>query len=121
MTIRMTSIFFSILIAAPVLVASLAGPLKGEDRMTGVALASSPIVHIDNFAFTPAEITVVPGTTVTWINGDDIPHTVVASNKAFRSKVMDTEQQFSFSFKDAGTYEYFCSLHPHMKAKVIVK
>jgi plastocyanin len=65
MTIRLKSNFFSTLIAALVLVASLGGPLKGENKMTGVVLASSPIVHIDNFAFTPAEMTVAPGTTVT--------------------------------------------------------
>jgi amicyanin len=78
-------------------------------------------VHIDNFAFTPAEVTISPGTTVTWENRDDIPHNVVASNKAFRSKVMDTEQKFSFTFGTPGVYEYFCALHPHMKGKVIVK
>jgi amicyanin len=78
-------------------------------------------VKIDNFTFNPREITVSPGTTITWVNGDDIPHTVVATNKAFRSKVMDTEQQFSFAFTTPGTYEYFCALHPHMTGKVIVK
>ena len=78
-------------------------------------------VHIDNFSFTPAEITISPGTTVTWENRDDIPHNIVATNKAFRSKVMDTEQKFSFTFGTLGVYEYFCALHPHMKGKVIVK
>ena len=121
MTTRLPANSFRALIPALILVMSLAGPVKAEDQATGVALTSSPTVHIDNFTFTPAELTVAPGTTVTWVNGDDIPHTVVATNKAFRSKVLDTEQQFSFTLKDAGTYEYFCSLHPHMKAKVIVK
>src|SRR5262245_14928045 len=78
-------------------------------------------IHIDNFSFTPAEITVSPGTTLTWENRDDIPHNVVATGKAFRSKVMDTEQKFSFTFGTPGVYEYFCALHPHMKGKVIVK
>jgi plastocyanin len=78
-------------------------------------------VRIDNFSFTPAEITLAPGTALTWVNGDDIPHTVVATNKAFRSKALDSEQQFSFTFKEPGVYEYFCSLHPHMQGKVIVK
>jgi len=78
-------------------------------------------VHIDNFTFTPQEITITRGTTLTWINEDDIPHAIVASNKAFRSKAMDTEQNFSFTFSEPGTYEYFCSLHPHMQGKVIVK
>ncbi|MGA7323054.1 MAG: cupredoxin family copper-binding protein [Rhodomicrobium sp.] len=83
--------------------------------------APSPMVKIDNFTFTPAEITVARGTTVNWTNGDDIPHTVVAVNKAFKSKVLDTEQSFSFTFTSPGTYAYFCSLHPHMQGKVIVK
>jgi len=78
-------------------------------------------VHIDNFSFTPAEIVISPGTTITWVNGDDIPHNVAASDKTFRSKVMDTEEKFSFTFGTPGVYEYFCALHPHMKGKVIVK
>ncbi len=101
---------------------SLALPLHAEEKTAAPAAvpSPSPSVRIDNFTFTPQELTVAPGTTVTWVNGDDIPHTVAATNKAFRSKVMDTEQQFSFTFTAPGTYEYFCSLHPHMKGKVIV-
>ena len=110
-----------VIIPAFLLVISFADPLWAEEKVAREALALSPSVHIDNFTFTPAVITIAPGTTVTWINGDDIPHTVVDSNKAFRSKVMDTEQQFSFTFKEPGTYEYFCSLHPHMTGKVTVK
>ncbi len=90
-------------------------------QMAENAPAPSPSVRIDNFSFTPAEITIAPGTTLTWVNGDDIPHTVAATNKAFRSKVMDTDQHYSFTFTAPGTYEYFCSLHPHMQGKVIVK
>jgi amicyanin len=86
-----------------------------------IAQEKTTEIHIDNFAFTPAEITVSPGTTITWENRDDIPHNVVASDKTFRSKVMDTEQKFSFTFGSPGVYEYFCALHPHMKGKVIVK
>jgi amicyanin len=82
---------------------------------------TAPSVRIDNFTFTPQEITITRGTTLTWVNDDDIPHTVAATNKAFRSKAMDTEQKFSFTFTEPGTYEYFCSLHPHMQGKVIVK
>jgi len=80
-----------------------------------------PSVRIDNFTFTPQEITITRGSTLTWVNDDDIPHTIAATNKAFRSKAMDTEQKFSFTFTQPGTYEYFCSLHPHMQGKVIVK
>lgn len=92
-----------------------------EERVAANAPAPSPAVRIDNFTFTPAEITVPAGTAVTWINGDDIPHTVAATNNAFRSKVLDTDQQYSFTFAKPGTYEYFCSLHPHMQGRVIVK
>jgi amicyanin len=83
--------------------------------------ATSPSVHIDNFTFTPQEITITRGATLTWVNDDDIPHAIAASDKAFRSKAMDTEERFSFKFNEPGTYEYFCSLHPHMQGKVIVK
>ncbi|MFG1249005.1 cupredoxin domain-containing protein [Xanthobacter flavus] len=86
-----------------------------------LAAAEDVTVSIDNFTFTPAEVTVTPGTTVTWINNDDIPHTVVDKKQAFRSKALDTEGKFSFTFTNAGDYSYFCSLHPHMVGKVIVK
>ena len=80
-------------------------------------------VKIDNFSFGPATLTVPVGTTVTWINRDDIPHTVVSSDdpKAFKSKVLDTDDKFSFTFTKAGTYPYFCSIHPKMTGKVIVQ
>ena len=78
-------------------------------------------VMIDNFSFTPETLNIKAGTTVTWENGDDIPHNVVASDKSiFRSKVMDTEQNFSFTFTTTGTFEYFCALHPHMRGRIIV-
>ena len=78
-------------------------------------------VTIDNFSFTPKEITVAKGTTVIWTNHDDVPHTVVSPDKAFRSKALDTDEQFSFTFSDAGTFGYFCSVHPMMTGKVTVK
>ena len=78
-------------------------------------------MNIDNFVFGPAATTVPAGTTVTWVNGDDIPHTVVAVDKSFKSKVLDTDEKFSFTFAKPGTFEYFCSIHPHMTGKVVVK
>jgi plastocyanin len=78
-------------------------------------------VKIDNFTFVPQRLTVKPGTTVTWINEDDIPHTVAATGKEFRSKVLDTSDKFSFTFTTSGTFEYFCSLHPHMTATIVVE
>jgi plastocyanin len=82
---------------------------------------ASASITIDNFSFTPKEITVSAGTTVTWVNHDDVPHTVISPDKKFRSKALDTDDQFSFTFTDAGTYNYFCSVHPIMTGKIIVK
>jgi plastocyanin len=79
-------------------------------------------VTIDNFSFTPATLTVSAGTAVTWVNHDDIPHTVVSDDKTtFKSHALDTDEKFSFTFAKPGTYSYFCSLHPKMTAKVIVQ
>ena len=80
-------------------------------------------MKIDNFSFGPVTLTVPVGTTVTWINRDDIPHTVVSTDdsKTFKSKVLDTDEKFSFTFSKSGTYPYFCSIHPKMTGKVIVQ
>lgn len=78
-------------------------------------------VTIDNFSFTPPTVTVSIGTTVRWTNHDDIPHTVVSDDKSFKSKALDTDEEFTYTFTKAGTYGYFCSLHPKMTAKVVVQ
>ena len=78
-------------------------------------------VKIDNFAFTPQRVTVKAGTTVTWINDDDIPHTVASSTKLFKSKALDTDDKFSFTFTTPGAYEYFCSVHPYMTGTIVVE
>jgi plastocyanin len=78
-------------------------------------------VTIDNFSFGPMELTIPAGTQVTWTNKDDVPHTVVSVDKKFKSKALDTDDRFSFTFQNPGTYEYFCSVHPKMTAKIIVK
>ena len=77
-------------------------------------------VKIDNFAFAPQRVVVKAGTTVIWINDDDIPHTVASSAKLFKSNALDTKDKFSFTFTTPGTYEYFCSLHPHMTGTIVV-
>ena len=77
-------------------------------------------VKIDNFTFAPQKLTVKAGTTVTWINQDDIPHTVVSTGH-FRSKPLDTGDKFTFTFTTAGSFVYFCSLHPHMQASITVE
>src|SRR5436305_11385214 len=71
-------------------------------------------VSIDNFSFTPGTLTVPIGSTVTWTNKDDVPHTVVENNQKFKSKALDTDETFSQTFTEPGTYEYFCSVHPKM-------
>jgi plastocyanin len=85
--------------------------------------ADAPQVTIDNFAFTPAELTVNAGTTVTWLNRDDIPHTVTdaADQRAFKSAPLDTGDSFSHQFATPGTYHYFCSLHAHMQGTIVVR
>ena len=85
------------------------------------AQAAEMEVRIDNFAFAPQRMTVKVGTTVTWINDDDIPHTVASNTKLFRSSALDTKDKFSFTFTTPGAYEYFCSLHPHMTGAIVVE
>jgi plastocyanin len=87
---------------------------------SATAHAEDPMVTIDNFTFQPMQLTVKVGTTVTWKNHDDIPHTVVSAGK-FRSKTLDTDDSFSFTFTAAGDYKYFCSLHPHMTGMIKVE
>lgn len=91
-------------------------PGLGRAEETVVAVA------IEEFAFTPAEITIARGTKVMWTNKDDEPHTVADASprKAFKSMALDKNETFSLVFKEAGTFPYFCSLHPHMMATVIV-
>ena len=83
--------------------------------------AATSEVDIDNFSFTPMEITIARGTQVTWVNKDDVPHTVVSVDRKFKSRALDTDEKFSFTFQDSGTYAYFCSVHPMMTGKIIVK
>jgi plastocyanin len=99
--------------------------LAGVGLVPGLAAAEPADVKvtIDNFTFKPDKITVPRGTKVTWVNQDDIPHTVVDAKDAHRMKspAMDTDESFSFTFTTPGTYGYFCSLHPHMQGTVIVR
>ena len=79
-------------------------------------------VKIDNFTFMPNALTVPVGTTVKWVNRDDIPHTVVSDDKTtFKSKALDTDDNFSYTFSKPGTYSYFCSIHPKMTGQVVVQ
>jgi plastocyanin len=95
--------------------------------LVAAAIAASPVraedlqVKIDNFTFNPQQITVKAGTTVVWTNHDDIPHTVTSKTGAFKSNALDTDDKFSFTFATPGSYEYFCSLHPHMTGSIVVE
>jgi plastocyanin len=90
-------------------------------RAKGRPSAANAAVKIDNFVFGPQTITVPVGTTVTWTNGDDIPHTSVSTEGVFKSKVLDTDEKFSYTFTKAGTYPYYCTIHPKMIGKVVVR
>jgi plastocyanin len=103
-------------------IAMLLGPVIGAMLAFGtVSAQEANVVTIDNFSFTPKELTVAVGTTVKFVNHDDIPHTVVETNKVFRSKALDTDDSYTYTFATAGSFDYFCSLHPHMVGKIIVK
>lgn len=108
-------------LATPVIITILL--LAGEPSVTATdqPSAAHAEVKIDNFSFGPQTLTVPIGTTVTWTNRDDIPHTVVSSDGMFKSKVRDTDEQFSYTFTKTGTYPYFCSVHPKMTGKVVVQ
>ena len=93
----------------------------GGSFSTAAQQAATREVSIDNFSFGPMELTIPAGTQVTWINKDDVPHVVMSVDHKFKSKALDTDDKFSFTFQDPGTYEYFCSVHPKMTGKIIVK
>ena len=108
-------------------VALVLGPVIGAMLALGAVAAQDATkkdaneITIDNFTFTPKELTVAVGTTVKWVNHDDIPHTIVEKKTSFRSKALDTDDSYSFTFTSAGTFDYFCGLHPHMVGQIIVK
>ncbi len=109
-------------VALPVMIAMVS--FLGAPLVRANAQQSSPAtaeVKIDNFSFGPGTLTVAVGTTVTWINRDDIPHTIVSSDAVFKSKVLDTDEKFSYTFTKAGTFPYSCSIHPKMTGKVVVQ
>jgi plastocyanin len=102
---------------------SLALPTKplAQTPEAAAPTTTAAEVRVDNFTFSPPILTVTAGATVTWINGDDIPHIIAAKDRSFRSKALDTDDRFSFTFTAPGEYDYFCSLHPHMTGKIVVK
>ena len=88
---------------------------KSEDK-------ASPLeVRVDNFTFGPDTLTVPVNSTVTWVNKDDLPHVIASSDGVFKSKALDTDDKYSYTFTKAGTYPYYCSIHPKMVGKIIVQ
>jgi len=102
---------------------AVAGLLLASGAKAGTPSVAGPTVTVDNFSFSPETITVPAGSTVTWTNRDDIPHTVTSADdpKAFKSPPLDTDDKFSVAFAKPGIYRYFCSLHPHMQGTVMVQ
>jgi plastocyanin len=104
-----------------VLFAALANTPCPADDPNNAATGPVATVSMDHNTFIPGEITIAPGTTVTWVNNETMPHTVVSPNQGFRSKTLVKDAKFSFTFTTPGDYDYLCSIHPNMKGKVIVK
>jgi len=109
--------FTAAVIIAMVLLVAGSPSVKANDQPTAAGAA----VNIDNFVFGPQTITVPVGATVTWTNKDDIPHTSVSTEGVFKSKVLDTDEKFSYTFTKAGTYPYYCTIHPKMTGTVVVQ
>jgi plastocyanin len=114
--VRIASVVMPVMIAMLLLFAG-SPSVKANDQPSAANVA----VRIDNFVFGPQAITVPVGTTVTWTNSDDIPHTAVSTDGVFKSKVMDTDEKFSYTFTKVGTYSYYCSVHPKMTGQVVVR
>ncbi len=94
---------------------------RAQDTPAASTAPATVQVSIFNYKFDPATLTVPAGTTVTWTNKDEIPHTVMSSDKGFKgSGGLDTGDSYSYTFDKPGSYEYYCTLHPFMKGKVVV-
>ena len=118
------ALFVGLAISTAALAGQSALPIRAATAATRPTTASAPVgseVGIREFAFMPRTLTVSVGTTVTWTNRDEEPHTVTAANGDFSSPGLDTDEAFSRKFTAPGTYTYFCALHPHMTATIIVK
>ena len=103
-----------LLLTVATLVVTHPTPAKAED-------AKATEVRVDNFTFAPDTVMVPVNATVTWVNKDDIPHVIASNDGVFKSKALDTDQKFSYTFTKAGTYPYYCSIHPKMVGKIVVQ
>ena len=115
-TVRSAAVAAALGAATATILAAVVLPGRADNA------AQSSAVSIDNFTFGPPSLTVKAGTTVTWTNRDDIPHGIASSNNAFsKSKALDTDDSYSFTFATPGTYQYFCYIHPHMVGTIVVE
>jgi len=108
-------------VIAPAALGAAVGLILAGLVLPSGAQDAAVTVTIDNFTFNPQTVTVKAGTTVAWTNKDDIPHAIAAVGKLFKSKALDTDNSYSFTFTTPGTYAYFCSLHPHMTGTIMVE
>ncbi len=101
---------------------ALVGAVLAASVLVAEAQNQTLAVAIDNFTFNPQTLTVKAGTTVTWTNKDDIPHGIASADNAFtKSRALDTDDSYSFTFTTPGTYQYFCYIHPHMVGTIVVE
>lgn len=113
---RYTTSFLAILS-----VMTAVAPAIGADPVGTSQTSQSIEVKVDNFTFAPETITVPPNATVTWLNRDDVPHVIASTDGLFRSKALDTDDKYAFTFTKPGTYSYFCAVHPKMVGKIVVR
>ena len=114
-------LFFSGLVVALPLALATVLILHPTQARSDDAKASPAEVRVDNFSFGPDTLTVPTNSTVTWVNKDDVPHVIASNDGLFKSKALDTDDKYSYTFSKAGTYSYYCSIHPKMVGKVVVQ
>lgn len=110
-----------VFVATATLALALLGTVASKRLASAPSKVATTNVDIDNFSFAPRQLTIPAGRRVTWINKDDVPHTIISVDHRFKSKALDTDDQFSFTFQNPGVYEYFCSVHPTMTGKIVVQ
>jgi len=118
---RKTLFIKSLAIALPLAVFMILTLQPTRARSSEEAKSSATEVRVDNFTFAPNELTVPVNGTVTWVNKDDVPHVIASNDGLFKSKALDTDDKYSYTFTKAGTYSYYCSVHPKMVGKIVVQ
>jgi plastocyanin len=114
-------LFFSVLVVALPLALAAVLILHPTRAKSDDTKASPAEVRVDNFTFGPDTLTVRANSTVTWVNKDDVPHVIASDDGLFKSKALDTDDKYSYTFAKAGTYSYYCSIHPKMVGKIVVQ